>query len=158
METTVGQLIDDGLRVRIVAVAVQELVESRVYDGIRPIFVIFRTLAASSPSRGTRAAPRRVLRTAGLRKGKSDKVIRRDRGEERLGRRDAGYLPPLPEVTPHPVPLADGVDHDQPYLAMASDDRRLPSIVCPSYSIDSVGTPQSPLSDSKFIAMLQLCR
>ena len=59
METTVGQLIDDGLRVRIVAVAVQELVESRVDDGIRPIFVIFRTLAASSPSRGTRAAPRR---------------------------------------------------------------------------------------------------
>ena len=99
-----------------------------------------------------------VLRTAGLRKGKSDKVIRRDRGEERLGRRGAGYLPPPPEVTPHPVPLADGVDHDQPYLAMASDDQRLLSIVCPSYSIDSVGTPQSPLSDSKFIAMLQPCR
>jgi hypothetical protein len=39
--------------------------------------------------------------------------------------RGPAYLPPPSEVTPHPVPLADDVDHDPPHIAMVSGDYRL---------------------------------
>ena len=67
----------------------------------------------------------------------------------------AAYLPPPSEVTPHPVPLADGVDHDPPHLAMVSGDYRLLPIVCLSYSAERADTPQSPHSDSNFMYHVQ---
>jgi len=81
----------------------------------------------------------------------------RRRHDVRLSRphhwpRGAAYLPPPSAVTPHPVLLAERVDHD-PHLAMVSGDYRSPPIVCLSYSLARADTPQSPHSDSKFITM-----
>ena len=57
------------------------------------------------------------------------------------GRGAPPNLPPPSEVTPHPVPLADGVDHDPPHLAMVSGEYRLLPIVCRSYSVEGADTP-----------------
>src|SRR4029450_9037331 len=54
----------------------------------------------------------------------------------------------------HPVPLANGVDHESPHIAMVSGACQLPLDSLPTVGGREGRQPRSPHSTSKFMAMV----
>src|SRR6476619_3054942 len=94
----------------------------------------------SSLVRGRSAAASRQLRVACTR-------IATSAGPARAGPSLAeGHrlLPPPSEVTPHPVPLADGVDHDPPYGKWLPETTGRSQMVCLPFSLERADTLRTP--------------